>query len=182
MSKAQKPNTWSERAAIAWIRTRDEKFARQASSYNDIKLELKLALWEHAGKSLHNDNLTAARDALHVKAGEGSIQKFGYDYLVEDVVREFTRDAHAPASSAEVHDKQTDTSKVFKVWKPKRGHKLTANEYAVLEVLNKLWPDGQLEHKANARDRRINDFLKNSGKSVVSTRTIQRALKKIHFR
>ena len=91
MSKAQKPNTWSEQAAIAWIRTRDEKFAREASGYSNIKLELKLAFLEKAGKSLHNYNLTAARDALHVTVGEGSIQKFGCDYRVEDVVRESSR-------------------------------------------------------------------------------------------
>ena len=98
MSKAQKPYTWSEQAAIAWIRTRDEKFAREASGDTDVKLDVKLAIWETAGKSLHNYKLTAARDALHVKVGEGSIRKFGGDYSVEDVVREFPRVAHVPAS------------------------------------------------------------------------------------
>ena len=98
MSKAQKPNTWSEQAAIAWIRTRDEKFAREASGDTDVRLDVKLAFWENAGKSLHNDNLTAARVALHVKVGAGSIQKSGGDYWVEDVVREFPRVAHVPAS------------------------------------------------------------------------------------
>jgi hypothetical protein len=175
MSKTQNPNTWSEQAAIAWIRTRDEKFARGASDCSDIRLDVKSAVWERAGNSYHNYNLTAARDALHVKVGEGSIRKFGYDYRVEDVVREFPRVAHAPAS---LH-----TSK--KEWRPKPGHKLTAGEHALLEVLNDLCPDGQLyhlDHKAAARYRRINDFLKNSGKSIFCTRTIQRALKKIYFR
>src|SRR6516165_5779703 len=123
MSKAQKPNTWSEQAAIAWIRTRDEKFAREASGYGDVRLELKLAFWEKAGKPLHKFNLTAARDALHVKVGEDSIRRFGGDYWVEDIVREFPRVAHVPASLAEVHDKQTDTPKVVKVWRPRPRYK-----------------------------------------------------------
>jgi hypothetical protein len=178
MSKAQKPNTWSEQAAIAWIRTRDEKFAREASGCTDIKLEVKLAFWANAGKSLHNYNLTAARDALHVKVGEGLIQKFCGDYWVEDVVREFPRVAHASASLAQVHDKQTDTSKAVKGWRPKRGHKLTVHEYAVLQVLNELWPGGRLDHKAAVRDDLINEKL---GRSRVSRRTIQRTLEKIHF-
>jgi hypothetical protein len=179
MSKVQKPNTWSEQAAIAWIWTRDEKFAREASGYADMKLELKRAIWENAGKSMHHYKLTAARDALHVKVGEGSIQTFGADYLVKDVVKEFPRVAYV--SWAEVHDKQTDTSKVVKLWQPKLGYKLTAHEDAVLRVLNELWPDGQLDHKAAARDRVINEHLLKRGESTVSTRTIQRTLKIIHF-
>jgi hypothetical protein len=183
MSKAQKPNTWSEQAAIAWIRTRDEKFAREASGDGDVRLELKLAIWKNAGKSLHKDNLTAARDALHVKVGKGSIRKSGFDYWIEDVVREFPPGAHVPASLAEVHDKQkNDTSKVVKGWRPKRGHKLTASEYAIFQVLNELWPGGQLDHKAAARDDLIIERLLKQGRSRVSPRTIQRALKKIHFR
>ena len=182
MSKAQKPNTWSEQAAIAWIRTGDEKFAREASGYSDVKLELKLAVWGDAGKPLHNYSLTAARDALHVKVGEGSIRKFGGDYSVEDVVREFPRVAHVPASLAEVHDEQTDTSKV-KVWGPKLGYedKLSPHDNAVLQALNEICPDGQLDHKAAGRDRKINERLLKQGRSTVSTRTIERTLKKIHF-
>ena len=182
MSKAQKPHTWSEQAAIAWIWTGDEKFARGASDCSDIRLDVKSAVWERAGNSYHNYNLTAARDALHVKVGEGSIRKFGGDYSVEDVVREFPRVAHVPASLAEVHDEQTDTSKV-KVWGPKLGYedKLSPHDNAVLQVLNELWPNGQLDHKAAGRDRKINERLLKQGRSTVSTRTIERTLKKIHF-
>ena len=179
MSKARKPNTWSEQAAIAWIRTRDEKFAREASGDTDVRLDVKLAFWENAGKSLHNYKLTAARDALDVKVGEGSVRKFRGDYWVEDVVRVFPR---VPASLAEVHDEQTDTSKV-KVWGPKLGYedKLSPHDNAVLQVLNELWPNGQLDHKAAGRDRKINERLLKQGRSTVSTRTIERTLKKIHF-
>jgi len=178
MSKARKPNTWSEQAAIAWIRTRDEKFAREASGDTDVKLDVKLAIWETAGKSLHNYKLTAARDALDVKVGEGSVRKFRGDYWVEDVVRVFPR---VPASLAEVHDMQTDTSKAVKGWRPKRGHKLTAREYAVFQVLNELWPGGQLDHTAAARNRLINQLLSKRSESIVTPRTIQRTLKKIRF-
>jgi len=181
MSKAQRPNTWSEQAAIAWIRTRDEKFAREASGYNDVRLELKLAFWEKAGKSLHNYNLTAARDALHVKVGEDSIRRFGGDYWVEDVVREFPPGAHVPASLAEVHDKQTDMSKAGKGWRPKPGHKLTARELQVFQVLNELSPGGQLDRTAAARNRLINQLLSKRSESRVTPRTIQRTLKKIHY-
>jgi hypothetical protein len=182
MSKAQNPHTWSEAAAIAWIRTRDEKIARKASGDNDIRLEARLAYWENAGKSLPNYNLTRARDELHAKVGEGSIRKFGYDYLVEDVVRKFPRDAHAPMPSAEVHDKQSDTSKV-KVWVPKPEYedKLTPHNRAILQAVNELWPNGQLDHKAKARDDRINKRLEELGGSRVHPRTIQRTLQKIRF-
>ena len=83
-----------------------------------------------------------------------------------------------------MHDKQTDTSKVVNVWGPKLGYedKLTAHDRAVLLVLNERWPDGQLDHKAAARDRFINKRLLEMGRSRVSTRTIERTLKKIHFR
>ena len=180
MSKTHKPNTWPEQAAIAWIRTRDEKFAREASGYSDVKLELKLAVRGNAGKPLHNYSLTAARDALHVKVGKGSIRKSGFDYWVEDVVRAFPPGAF-PASLAQMHDKQTDTSKAVKVWRPKRGHKLTDSEYAVFQVLNELWPGGQLDHKAAARDDLIIERLLKQGRSRVSPRTIQRTLQKIRF-
>ena len=143
---------------------------------SDVKLELKLAFWENAGKSLHNDNLTAARVALHVKVGEGSIRKSDGDYWIEDVVKAFPR--VVPGSLAEVHHKQTDTSKVVKVWRPKLGHKLGPHEYAVLQVVNELWPGGRLNHKAAVRDDLINEKL---GRSRVSTRTIERTLKKIRL-
>ena len=181
MSNAQKPNTWSEQAAIAWICTRDEKFVRGASGRSDVGLAVKLAIWENAGKPLYNYNLTAVRDELHGKVGKGSIRKSGFDYWVEEVVREFPPGAHVPASLAEVHDKQTDTSNAVKVWGPNPGPELTPHNNAVLRVLNELWPNGQLDHKAAGRDRKINDRLLKHGGSTVSTRTIQRTLKKIHY-
>jgi hypothetical protein len=177
MSKAQKPHTWSEQAAIAWIWTGDEKFARGASGDTDIRLTVKLAVWGNAGKSLHNYNLTTARDALHVKVGKGSIRKSGFDYWVEDVVKEFP--PGFLASLAEVRDKQTDTDKG---WRPKLGHKLTAREYTVFQALNELWPGGQLDCTAAARNRLINQLLSKRGESIVTPRTIQRTLRKIHFR
>ena len=161
---------------IRFCKLRSELPDRDAS---DVKLELKLAFWENAGKSLHNDNLTAARVALHVKVGEGSIRKSDGDYWIEDVVKAFPR--VVPGSLAEVHHKQTDTSKVVKVWRPKLGHKLGPHEYAVLQVVNELWPGGQLDRTAAARNRLINQLLSERSESIVTPRTIQRTLKKINF-
>jgi hypothetical protein len=165
------------------------KVAREASNDNYRKLEVRLAFWVHKGKPLHTEyNLASARDALCAKVVEGSIRKFGGDkfggdFSVEDIVREFPPLEHAPASSAQVHDKHTDTPKVAKEWRPKLGceDKLTASERGVLRVLNELWPDGQLDHKAAARNRDINERLSKQGKSKVSARTIQRTLKNIRF-
>jgi hypothetical protein len=68
-----------------------------------------------------------------------------------------------------------------KTWRAKRGEELTASDAAVLDALNALWPDGKLDHKAKARDDKINKWLKDNNKSGISTRAIQRALKKIRF-
>jgi hypothetical protein len=58
---------------------------------------------------------------------------------------------------------------------------LSASEIAVLNAINQISPDGTLDHKANARDKRIQDWLKLTQQSTVSSRTIQRTLEKIHF-
>jgi hypothetical protein len=65
--------------------------------------------------------------------------------------------------------------------KPGNKNKLTQHEEAVLSALNALFPSGELAHKAKQRNTRIKDFLKNSGRGSVETRTIQRALAKITF-
>jgi hypothetical protein len=193
MSKNRKPNTnphtWSEQAAIAWIRTRNLIFARAASIDSDIGLEVRRALWAEKGKLLDTEyNMARARDALYDKVAEGSIRKFGGDkfggdFSVEDTIKQFPRLKHVPASSAEAHDKHTDTSKVAKVWGPKLGYedKLTTHDHAVVRVLNERWPDGQLDHKAAARNRFIIEHLLKQGRSKVSERTIERTLNKIRF-
>jgi hypothetical protein len=68
-------------------------------------------------------------------------------------------------------------------WRAKPGNKkkLTRHEEAVLSALNALFPKGEQDHKAKQRDSRINDFLKKSGRSVASTRVIQRTLAKTTF-
>jgi hypothetical protein len=104
MSKNRKPNAWSQQAAIAWILTRDSKFAREASWYTDLKLHLKLA-----ARAAAEYDLAGARDALHVKVAQGLIRKVEVafsveDFSVEDIVRQFPPLEHAPASSAQVQD------------------------------------------------------------------------------
>ena len=69
----------------------------------------------------------------------------------------------------------------LKTWKEKSGKSLTAHELAVLKAINQIWPNGRLDHKANARDNRIRDQLNLAQQSDVSPRTIQRTLTKIHF-
>jgi len=66
-------------------------------------------------------------------------------------------------------------------WRPMPGGTLSRAQHKVLEAINELWPDGNLDHKAKARDKRIQDWLKLTQQSTVSSRTIQRTLGKIHF-
>ncbi len=68
-----------------------------------------------------------------------------------------------------------------KAWRAKPSAKLSPSETSVLEALNSLWPDGDLDHKARARDQRIGEWLKSKNKSPLSSRTIQRARQKIRF-
>jgi hypothetical protein len=68
-----------------------------------------------------------------------------------------------------------------KTWQAKPGKRLTASEIAVLNAINTTWPDGTLDHKAKARDKRIQEWLTLNQQSSVKTRTIQRTLVKIHF-
>ena len=68
-----------------------------------------------------------------------------------------------------------------KTWRAKRGVGLTKAEAAVLEALKAVCPNGRLDHKAKARDGRINKWLKEkeNGLTPVSSRTILRTLKKV---
>jgi hypothetical protein len=68
-----------------------------------------------------------------------------------------------------------------KAWKVKPGMRLTATENAILNAVNALWPTGEVDHKAKARNVRINDWLRQNNKSGASTRTMQRLLRKIRF-
>jgi hypothetical protein len=69
-----------------------------------------------------------------------------------------------------------------KVWRQKPGATLTGGMKAVLRAHNALWPDGNLDHTASNRNKRINQWLKSQNNSGVSDRSIQRARKKIEFR
>jgi hypothetical protein len=66
-------------------------------------------------------------------------------------------------------------------WKLKSGNRLTRGEAAICDALNTLWPSGNADHKARARDKSINDWFRKQGKSTVSSRTIQRAFSKIAY-
>jgi hypothetical protein len=68
-----------------------------------------------------------------------------------------------------------------KTWHAKRGKHLTPSETAVFEALIVVSPDGILDHKAQARDKRILKQLEIAKQAPISPRTIQRTLKKIHF-
>jgi hypothetical protein len=93
--------------------------------------------------------------------------------------------ANSPSVAAEpqqpppVHNQGSGIAGKEKTWRANAGAKLTTSQTAVLEAMNELFPDGKVDHKARARDKRIAAQLKD--KSSVSTRTIQRTLKKIHF-
>jgi hypothetical protein len=65
-----------------------------------------------------------------------------------------------------------------KAWKCKPGESLTKSECRVLTALNKIYRSGDLNDRAKVRDERIKETQTNSR---LSTRTIQRALKKIDF-
>jgi hypothetical protein len=70
-----------------------------------------------------------------------------------------------------------------KTWQAKPGRLLTASEKAICGAINEIWPDGViLDLKAKARDERILSKLKSARQHAVSSRTIQRTLKKICFR
>jgi hypothetical protein len=80
-----------------------------------------------------------------------------------------------------------DVGREFRgVWKVNPGCKLSKNEDAVFRAVKALYPDGNLDHKATVRDRRINKVLlkgvggvEGVGEVGVNSRTIQRALSKI---
>src|SRR5262249_37958786 len=45
-------------------------------------------------------------------------------------------------------------------WKPKLGNSITPTEAAICDALNALWPNGDADHKAAARNKSIIDWLK----------------------
>ena len=66
-----------------------------------------------------------------------------------------------------------------KTWRRKPGVRLTKAQAAVLEALKALWPNDRPDHNASARDNLIINWLKEKRFTPVSSRTIQRTLKKI---
>jgi hypothetical protein len=69
-----------------------------------------------------------------------------------------------------------------KTWQAMPGCLLSKAENAVLRAINEIWLDGILDHTAKARDQRILSQLKIAKQADVKSRTIQRTLRKIHFR
>jgi hypothetical protein len=67
-------------------------------------------------------------------------------------------------------------------WQAKPGCLLSKAEIAVLRAINEICPDGILDRTAKARDQRILEQLEIAKQGGVATRTIQRTLRKIHFR
>ena len=65
-----------------------------------------------------------------------------------------------------------------KTWQAKPGKRLTTTEAAVVKAMNELFPDGKSDLIAKTRNERIRDRVTHR---AVSSRTIQRTLKKIHF-
>jgi hypothetical protein len=69
-----------------------------------------------------------------------------------------------------------------KAWRAKPGERsLSRAETAVLRAVNALWPHGDLEYKAKARDKAIRTWMTDKPSHPASTRVIQRTLKIIHF-
>jgi hypothetical protein len=73
---------------------------------------------------------------------------------------------------------QLATPQERKKWQARAGNRLTTTEAAVVRAMNELFPDGRLDVIAKARDELIQNQVKHL---TVSSRTIQRALAKIHF-
>ena len=73
---------------------------------------------------------------------------------------------------------QLVTPQERKTWQAKPGKRLTVTEAAVVRAMNELFPDGETVLIAEARNERIQDRVTHR---AVSSRTIQRTLKKIHF-
>jgi hypothetical protein len=94
--------------------------------------------------------------------------------------RQGTADARLARSPVPVVN-SLPVARAPKAWKARPGTKLTKSEDAVLAAVSALWPDGEIDHKAGARDRKIQNWLKPKNQSPVSVRVIQRALEKIHF-
>ena len=78
---------------------------------------------------------------------------------------------------------QLVTPQERKTWRAQPGKRLTtATEAAVVRAMNELFPDGKLALIAKVRDALIQDWVTQRTQRTVSSRTIQRTLKKIHFR
>jgi hypothetical protein len=74
--------------------------------------------------------------------------------------RDRTHRHHASAASSAGSDEEAPhlrnaPQKAKKTWQAKPGERLTASQFAVLNTINALWPDGIMDHKAKARDDHI---------------------------
>jgi hypothetical protein len=125
----------------------------------------------------------ACRDAFHSLAQTSSKESYpdltvGFT-LIELSYQEFNawrekRDYHEANFWKPPQERET--------WQAKPGCVLSKAENAVLRAINEICPDGILDHTAKARDQRILKQLEIAQQADVSTRTIQRTLRKIHFR
>jgi hypothetical protein len=79
------------------------------------------------------------------------------------------------------HLGRVTSQKERKTWQTGPGCVLSKAENAVLKAINEIWPNGIIDHNAKARNERILSQLKIAQQHVVSPRTIQRTLTKIHF-
>jgi len=84
--------------------------------------------------------------------------------------------------TADCHMARAASQRSIKTWQAKPGKSLTASESAVVKAINENWPDGTIDQKAQARDDRIVKQVRTASQHLVSRRTIQRTIQKIHFR
>jgi hypothetical protein len=122
----------------------------------------------------------ACRDAFHALAEISAIQSYP-EFAIGLSLIELTYEEFNTWLISRRYSAPTFWLKETKTWRPKPGKQLTVSEIAVLNAINAIWPDGELDHKAKARDKRIQDWLTLTQQSSVKTRTIQRTLLKIHF-
>ena len=132
----------------------------------------------------------ACRNAFHDLAQISSIQNYPRFVTGLSCIRltyeEFDtwrkNQGFSPTTFWRRRDQPVGPQQEGKTWQAKPGSVLTASEKAVCRAINEIWPDETSDHKAKARDERILSQLKIAKQRAVSPRTIQRTLRKIHFR
>lgn len=132
----------------------------------------------------------ACRNVFHDLAQISSIQSYPGFVIglscIKLTYEEFdtwrTNHGFSPTKFWRRRDQVVGPQQKRKTWQAKPGSVLTASEKAVCRAINEIWPEGEFDHNAKARDQRILSNFKIAKKHPVAPRTIQRTLKKLDFR